>query len=390
MGWLIPDNKLDSSQLEFLRKIEESNDNFLITGYAGCGKTILLVYSYIRRKQEKSNIIFVTYTHALIDMINCGVPKEVCKDIPIVTYFKFQKMSNYWDIILVDEAQDIPKEYIEDIKNKGKRIIIVGDQFQSIYDNRCDFSTIENILSIKETFNLPTIYRISRKIRNIAQSFCGDSVGFRSASMGKLAEYDPRLVYAPNYDEECKWLIQTSKEYAQQGYQTAILIPNHREILSFLQKIINFEKATPFPPLPEMNSKNRKIIYETINAHLKSIGIKFQYLGNEAGSFKQAEKENLVTIMTYHSAKGLDYKAVFIPFLSSSLEIWRDNPLRERTLFFVALTRSREQLFLSYNGEKHRLLAEINENNFHKINASDEIAKKERKTIIDNDDITWF
>ena len=104
----------------------------------------------------------------------------------------------------------------------------------------------------------------------------------------------------------------------------------------------------------------------------------------------RAEKENLVTIMTYHSAKGLDYKAVFIPFLSSSLEIWRDNPLRERTLFFVALTRSREQLFLSYNGEKHRLLAEINENNFHKINASDEIAKKERKAIIDNDDITWF
>ena len=237
MSWLIPDYKLDFSQLEILKKIEESNDSFLIKGYAGSGKTILLVYSYIRRKQEKSNIIFVTYTHALIDMIENGIPEEVYKDIPIVTYFKFQKMSNYWDIILVDEVQDIPKEYIEDIKNKGKRIIIAGDQFQSIYDNRCDFSTIKNILSIKETPDLSTIYRISRKIRNIAQSFCEDSIGFSSASMGKLAEYDPRLVYAPNYDEECKWLIQTSKEYAQQGYQTAILIPNHREILSFFWKI---------------------------------------------------------------------------------------------------------------------------------------------------------
>ena len=120
MSWLIPDYKLDFSQLEILQKIEESNDNFLIKGYAGSGKTILLVYSYIRKKQGKSNIIFVTYTHALIDMIEDGIPEEVYKDIPIVTYFKFQKMPNYWDVILVDEVQDIPKEYIE----QNERILI--------------------------------------------------------------------------------------------------------------------------------------------------------------------------------------------------------------------------------------------------------------------------
>ena len=81
--------------------------------------------------------------------------------------------------------------------------------------------------------------------------------------------------------------------------------------------------------------------------------------------------------MTYHSAKGLDFKAVFIPFLNAGLEIWRDNE-RAKTLFFVAVTRSREQLFLSYSGTKHSFLEGISENDFHKLNASDEIERMEQ------------
>ena len=111
-----------------------------------------------------------------------------------------------------------------------------------------------------------------------------------------------------------------------------------------------------------------------INEHLKHNSIRFQYLGNGVGSFAKAGAENLVTVMTYHSAKGLDYQAVFIPFLSPMLEIWRDTQ-RARALFFVALTRSREQLFLSYSKVKHPLLAEIDDSNFHKINAIDELNK---------------
>ena len=94
--------------------------------------------------------------------------------------------------------------------------------------------------------------------------------------------------------------------------------------------------------------------------------------------------------MTYHSAKGLDYQAVFVPFLSPALEIWRNNPQRARSLFFVALTRSREQLFLSYKNVKHPLLSEIDDSSFHKLNAANEIAKKERKTITGDDEIFLF
>jgi hypothetical protein len=381
MSWLIPYKRLDKDQLGFLEDPKRNNSNIFIKGYAGCGKSVLLVHTLIKEKEKNPNakIIIVTYTHALIDMIKSGLP-EGLTDIPVITYFDFRKILSHWDLILVDEVQDLPEEDIKAIKFKGDRIIVAGDDNQSIYDNVCDFPIIQDILH-SQPFELEIIHRISRKIRNIAHFFCGDKDGFNSSAIGKLVESDARLVYAENYDEECKWLIQTAKEYAASDYSSVILIPKHAYIFDFFQKLLEIEGK---PLLPDGADKNM------INEHLKHNGIRFQYLGNGFGSFTEAETENLVTVMTYHSAKGLDYKAVFIPFLSPSLEIWRDNPQRARTLFFVALTRSREQLFLSYSKEKHPLLAEINESNFHKINAIDELKKSSFEDFSDGDDIEFF
>ncbi|WP_304335976.1 3'-5' exonuclease [Capnocytophaga leadbetteri] len=381
MSWLIPYTRLDNDQLYFFEELKKNEKNIFIRGYAGCGKSVLLVHTLIKEKEKNpnANIIIVTYTHAMIDMIRSGLPEELI-NTPVVTYYKFRYMPSYWDLILVDEVQDLPEQDLIAIKLKGKRIIVAGDSNQSIYDEACNASTIENTLQT-QSFALTIIHRISRKIRNIAQFFCADRNGFNISAMGKLSETDPRLVYALNYEEECKWLIQTTKEYAEQGYTTAILIPQQRYILSFFETLLEIEGKSSLPLGADKN---------TINEHLKNNGLKFQYLGNGFGSFAEAEKESLVTVMTYHSAKGLDYQAVFVPFLSPALEIWRNNPQRARSLFFVALTRSREQLFLSYNNVKHPLLSEIDDSSFHKLNAANEIAKKERKTITGDDEIFLF
>lgn len=61
-----------------------------------------------------------------------------------------------------------------------------------------------------------------------------------------------------------------------------------------------------------------------------------------------------VTLMTMHAAKGLEFNVVFvagceqglIPFTHPGLK--RDDPDEERRLFFVAMTRARQQLFLTW------------------------------------------
>ena len=60
--------------------------------------------------------------------------------------------------------------------------------------------------------------------------------------------------------------------------------------------------------------------------------------------------------MTYHSAKGMDFDNVFLPFLSDDISISRRD---EETLFMVAITRSKMNLFITYSGYLHRLVSKF-------------------------------
>lgn len=93
--------------------------------------------------------------------------------------------------------------------------------------------------------------------------------------------------------------------------------------------------------------------YEDLNKHLKNQNLKIQYVGNNQGSFSIAESNKDIIVMTYHSSKGLDFDNVFLPFLNNSLFI---SPYNEETLFMVAITRSKKNLYLTYNGYTHNLV----------------------------------
>jgi DNA helicase-2/ATP-dependent DNA helicase PcrA len=70
------------------------------------------------------------------------------------------------------------------------------------------------------------------------------------------------------------------------------------------------------------------------------------------------EKQDAVSLMTIHASKGLEFDAVFVTGLEQGLfpsirqgDSTRDEE-EERRLFYVALTRARKQLFLSYAAER--------------------------------------
>lgn len=57
--------------------------------------------------------------------------------------------------------------------------------------------------------------------------------------------------------------------------------------------------------------------------------------------------------MTYHSAKGMDFDNVFLPFMSSTTYI---RPENQKTLFMVAMTRSKMNLYITYSDYLHPLV----------------------------------
>jgi DNA helicase II / ATP-dependent DNA helicase PcrA len=74
----------------------------------------------------------------------------------------------------------------------------------------------------------------------------------------------------------------------------------------------------------------------------------------EAGEHEAGESDDAIQLMTVHSAKGLEFHAVFISGLEEGL-FPHDNSLNdltgieeERRLMYVAITRARKRLYLSY------------------------------------------
>ena len=73
---------------------------------------------------------------------------------------------------------------------------------------------------------------------------------------------------------------------------------------------------------------------------------------------REDDSRGYVTMMTLHSAKGLEFDHVFIPGMEENLfpsirSMQEDNRLEEeRRLMYVGITRARKRLFLSYTSER--------------------------------------
>ncbi|MBA4406115.1 DNA helicase [bacterium] len=120
-----------------------------------------------------------------------------------------------------------------------------------------------------------------------------------------------------------------------------------------------------------------------------------------AGVDQYDEKVNSVTLMTIHSAKGLEFPIVFITgceedIFPLSQKFDDDSKLEEeRRLFYVAVTRAKEKVFLSYArsryrfGEvayqsKSRFLDELDESTYEELNGtSGRKAGRKKKTFYD-------
>lgn len=77
-------------------------------------------------------------------------------------------------------------------------------------------------------------------------------------------------------------------------------------------------------------------------------------LQSDQDELKEKEEQNAVRLMTVHSAKGLEFSHVFVSGLEEGLfpherlDDGKTDTEEERRLFYVALTRAKKKLFLSY------------------------------------------
>lgn len=341
MKWFKEYAELDPEQRDFVDSKLSENKNYWIQGHAGSGKSVLLVHSLIKAYNKNPNlkVCFVLYTHALIDMIKTGIPSELKSKVEVMTYFQFQKSSKTYDLILVDEVQDLPAYIVSELKRRSSRVISAGDMNQSIYEGAVSPSEIENLLNA-QTFGLKIIHRLTKTLKKIASLFKSDVLGAKEDWNKK----DVQVIIGkarPFSSDEFEFVWRKAKLQASNSNSpTVVLLPFHSSIVKFMNFVLNHENE---PTLDESMNDN-----EARNRHLDTHNVKLEYIGNGFGSLENATSKNKVMIMTYHSSKGLDFKNVFIPNLYGGMTIWKDSEDMSKTLFFVAVTRSRENLYLTY------------------------------------------
>lgn len=366
MEWMVELNSLDARQREILDSVVTGiGGAHWISGYAGTGKTIVLTHAIekIALKHKSAKISFITYTHALKDLVSSGLSAQVRNRIEIQTLDNFKNVDGKFDYLFIDEIQDAKEKHVESSISRAKHVIAAGDHEQSIYLNRSKASEIEGMFADCTRHDLRQIHRLSQPVFEVARTVLPEAKlarGVRPVNDGNSV----RLMKFASAGEEATGVVEEAIRLSETGIPSAILFAKHDDLYEFA-KAYSIGRRWGAPPTYE----NRGPItdYSSFNNHFRQKLSPLQFFGSNNGSLADSDKKKTVYLMTFHSAKGLDFSSVFIPGLNKAFDVGglpnlRGTPyedLRLRRLLFVAVTRARETLYLSYTGTKHPVLGEL-------------------------------
>lgn len=227
--------------------------------------------------------------------------------------------------IVVDEGQDMPKEFYMVLNLISDSLTIFADENQRITKHQSTISEIRAASQVQDVLKLTTNYRNTREIAEFSASFyAGLPTGI--PALPSVRGDRPFLISFPRL-HECVTCIA---EYENRNPSESIAVMIQRA-----------DKAVPFYNRLEGKVKNPPQIYLSEGAENKR-KVDFVSPG--------------IKILTYASAKGLQFDAVFLPELQFVYGHPADDDLRMK--LYVMTSRARRTLGLMYSGNSVPLIVD--------------------------------
>ena len=323
-SFYVKESELDDYQVQIINK--RTDNSFIVKGCAGSGKSILALWKAKQIQNEgNGSYLFVVFTKSLKQYMSDGVKNIGLQSDNVETYHKCFYWTNnngVWqqgdwnkgtvDYIIVDEAQDFSEEDILLFKSKAKKaLLLYGDSAQQLYTfipnkttiSMDDMAYITRFPTEQLVFN----HRLPKKVARLAEYInCeNDSLERRCKNEGTEK---PKILKYSSLEAELGAISEIIKN--RDFKDVGILFRNNAEV----RIAHNFFRNTGINVEAKVNEK---------------IDLKFN--------------SDNPKIMTYHSSKGLQFEAVFLPGCAVSEDDDR-NPL------YVAITRTYQSLYITHSG----------------------------------------
>lgn len=244
--------------------------------------------------------------------------------------------------VVVDEGQDLSpmmiKSLVKAIPEDGT-FTFFGDVAQQIYGSRLSWREAGLKIIKNRIWYFDRNYRNSREIAEFALSLSNsvyftDRMDLVTPVLPNASSPLPEVLKFKTDKNELKWIVNTAIK--QSGNQSIAILMRNRQLVDRAEEMLNEKGVNP------------------------------QVLKNRMGYLSLEER---ISIGTYHSAKGLEFDIVFLPCCSSeyipSEDRIRANESREEALkeeiklLYVAVTRAKRGLIISFSGQKTELLSEV-------------------------------
>jgi len=305
-----------------------------ISGGAGTGKTVVSLWRHIQNIDvlNKSSMI-TTYTKTLNSyLLNSAksLSHEAWKYIWTSQVIYTHRGTWKIDEIIIDEAQDLSFEHLQNMKNYANYISYGADFNQQLYEGRVKEDEIKNLFPQNIEYALQQNFRNSYNILNFVKGILPE-LHISQSTLDEL-EYEniglkPIMFIANDLDKEIEKIIELISEFTSDTHNIAILLPFGKDTFS-----------------------NGKLVKDSVDNYYKALtsqNIECSRYFNEMNT-DNIEISN-IHITTYKSVKGLEFDTVIIPFMHKFQDyIQKDTFLKivNEEDYYVAFTRAKTNLYL--------------------------------------------
>lgn len=330
---------MDDEQLDLIG--DTIDKSMIVAGCAGSGKSVIAMYKAQQILESKGDVILIAYTKSLNRYMRQG--KENSLDERFFYHWQWidQGMPKA-DYIIVDEIQDFDREEIMQFINAARKcFFFFGDTAQSIYrafgKETLTIDQISSMTGIKVS-RLYNNYRLPKPIAKITQEYLGlteeDNVRKYSESLYLSKENAlPVFVECHSRQEQIDCIISIIRKNKYRN--VGILVPENDLVLEIMNAFTSEKFACEFKFNAGYNDYRNK---DTLNF-----------------------KTEYPKLMTYHSAKGLQFETVILPFYHGA------NNLDEKKSLYVAMTRTYRHLYVLYNGDMLKPLKGVPERLYERM-----------------------